>query len=347
MNYREIARKLEISPSALSIIVNHKPGVSDATRQRVIAELQEMGLAHLIKDTEQPAPTPVQSQTLCFLLYKKTGQFLDQHAYVFLLLESIEKEAARHGYHVMIATISSREGLSDGIRRIRGMNPAGIIVFATEMDNEDMLPLLDLSIPIVAMDNDLTTLDCDTVSIDNYMGTYQAIQYLVQNGHKRIGYLKSSDRINSFDERDLGYRAALEQFHLHFLPEDIVMTRYTEGESYQDIKAYLAGSPSLPDAFVTDDDTIAAGAIRALSEHGIHVPHDVSIIGFNDRPLCEISTPAITTINIAVSSLTAASVNALMELIHLPNNTHRRAHSRKICIGTQLIERQSVSNQNG
>lgn len=341
MNYREIASKLNISPASLSLVVNHKPGVSDATRQAVTKQLNEMGLGYLIKKVETPAA--VTTSSLCFLIYKRTGEILDQHPFFLLLLESIEREAAIQGYNVMIATMDCRNDVDEGLHRIHEMNPSGVIIFATEMTADDMRPFMDLSIPVVAMDNDFTTLNCNTVSINNFMGTFQAIEYLVRNHHKRIGYLRSTNRINSFAERELGYITALRRFSLSLAPEDIVSARYTEEGSYQDIRDYLQNTTSLPDAFVTDDDTIASGALRAFSEHGIRIPEDISIIGFNDRPMCETTLPPLTSINVSRSSLAAASVDAICESIRLAETGETRKRSRKIRIGTQLVERGSVS----
>lgn len=96
MTNREIAQKLGISPAALSLIINHKPGVSDSTRDRVLTELQEMGCDNLIK--KAPA---VPSNNLCFIIYKRHGEVLDLHPFFLLLMESIETRARSYGYNIL------------------------------------------------------------------------------------------------------------------------------------------------------------------------------------------------------------------------------------------------------
>lgn len=342
MNYREIASKLHISPAALSLIVNNKPGVSESTRKTVIAQLNEMGLGDMVKKKEEPVTAA--SKTICFLIYKRNGQILDQHPFFLLLLESIEKEAEKHGYTVTLTTVDRRADSDNGINRLRRMSPSGIIIFATEMRNEDILPYLDLDIPLVAMDNDLSTVNCNTVSINNRMGTFQAISCLVKHGHKRIGYLRCNSRISSFEERFSGYQTALREFGLTLSEKDIVTAGYTEENSYQDIRSYLNTNPSLPDAFVSDDDTISSGAIRAFTEKGIRIPEDISIVGFNNRPLCEAIHPTLTTVDIAKTSLAAASVDAVMDAIHLKESGEHIHRSKKVRIGTVLVERSSVAD---
>lgn len=340
MTNREIAEQLGISPAALSLIINNKPGVSNATRERVREQLQEMGMEHLFNKSS----AVTQSKSLCFLIYKRHGEILDQHPFFLLLMENIENQARAYGYNILLCTIDKRKQMQTQIQHINGLNAQGIIVFATEMQDEDMDIFMKLQIPVVALDNDFTRLSCNTIAINNYMGTYQAIEYLVHRGHTRIGYLKSNIRINSFKERHQGYENALAHFHLKFAAEHILILRYTEEGSYQDMKQYLESKkkPELPDAFVCDDDTIAAGVLRALIEYGYHVPKDISLIGFNDRPMCEVTNPPLTSVNVSKHALAVEAVDELIRLIKNQQMMISETRSRKIRIGTKLILRDSV-----
>ncbi len=104
-------------------------------------------------------------------------------------------------------------------------------------------------------------------------------------------------------------------------------------------------SYDIPDAFVCDDDTMAGGALRAFSEHGYKVPEDISIIGFNDRPNCEVTTPPLTSVNVSKHGLAWESVDELMRMIQNPDKFTQESRSRKIRIGTKLIVRNSVSSR--
>ncbi len=237
------------------------------------------------------------------------------------------------------------------IEHLHTLNCQGAVIFGTEMQDEDMDAFLSLHIPLVVMDNDLTRLPCNTISINNQMGTYQAIEHLIQMGHTRIGYLKSQIRINSFKERHQGYVNALTHFGLAFQPEHILTVHYTEEDSYRYLRQYLENHTpeELPDAFVCDDDTMAVGALRAFQEKGIRVPDDISVIGFNDRPTCEETFPPLTSINVSKRSLAFEAVEELIRLIKNQEQTNRQdpineeTRSRKIRIGTKLIIRDSVS----
>lgn len=124
---------------------------------------------------------------------------------------------------------------------------------------------------------------------------------------------------------------------------------YTEEGSYRDIRAFLERKPApqLPTAFVCDDDTIAVGAIRAFSERGIQIPDDISIIGFNDRPSCEVTDPPLTSINVSKHAMAKETVDELIHLLQNRQNVTPENRSRKIRIGTKLLVRQSVAMARG
>jgi LacI family transcriptional regulator len=336
MTNKEIAHKLAISPTALSLVLNNKPGVSDATRERVISELHAMGFSHVIKKNAK------QSTNLCFVIYKKHGEILDQHPFFLLLSESIENSALRYGYSIFLMTIDNRKPIQPQIARLNKMDARGAVIFATEMSEEDTAFFSHLNMPCIALDNDFTYSDINTVAINNQMGTFQAITHLVENGHNQIGYLKCATRISSFQEREKGFEDALAHFGLQMDSEYVFNTRYTEEGSYQDFKKYLGNGRKLPTAFVTDVDTIALGVMKAMHEHGILVPKDVSIVGFDDRPACEISTPPLTSVNVPKNSFGAEAIKALMRLIDRQEEADPKSRSIKSRIGTQLIKRSSV-----
>lgn len=340
MTNKELAKKLGISPAALSLIINHKPGVSEATRTAVLAQLNEMGLDHLVKKVPSPP-----GRNICFIIYKRHGEILDLHPFFLLLMENIENHARTYGYSILLCTIDKRRPMEPQIEHINALDCQGAIIFATEMQDEDMETFRGLRLPMVALDNDFSRLTCNTISINNQMGTFQAIEYLVRNGHSRIGYLKGSMRISSFQERQKGYEDALAYFHSVLRPEDILVVDYTEEGSCRDIRRHLEQSPPLPlpTAFVCDDDTIAVGAIRAFTEKGLKVPEDISIVGFNDRPACQVTVPPLTSVNVSKHAMAAEAVDELMRLIEGRDGAVSEIRSRKIRIGTKLIVRESAA----
>ena len=335
MTHREIARELGISPAALSLIINRKPGVSDATRETVIRKLREMGRGDLLQKKAA-------SDNLAFVIYKRNGAILDAHPFFLLLMEHIENRAREYGCQILLSTVDKRRPLPEQTARLAAMDCRGAIVFATEMEPEDMAPLLSLPFPVIALDNEFATLPCNAVAINNQMGISQAVGFLAGRGLRRIGYLKSSQRISSFAERERAYLDALAALGLTARPGDTVALHFTEEGSYRDMAAFLTAGPDLPDAFVCDDDTIAAGAMRALSEHGLRIPEDISLVGFNDRPSCAFTVPPLTSISISKHDFSYAAVDELIRMIRDARAASPETRCRKLRIGTRLVERETV-----
>lgn len=339
MTNKELAQKLNISPAALSLILNNKAGVSEATRLRVIQEIKDLGYSHLLKIDSQ---SPNTSKNICFVVYKRHGKILDQHPFFLLIIKSIEKQAKKYGYNILFTIIDNKNSLEDEIDNLNEMNPEGIIIFATEMLEDDINYFKNLTAPFVFMDNDFSHLDINTISINNQMGTFNAVEHLVSMGHTKIGYLQSNTSINSFTQREQGYKSALSHFGIDLDPKYIFKINYSEEGSYQDFKQLLTQNIELPTAFISDDDTIASGAMKALLEKGISIPNDISIIGFNDRPVCTLTSPQLTSISVSKSVFGSEAVNLLVKLIeNYKNGTYR---SLKVYVGTNLVERESVKN---
>lgn len=155
-------------------------------------------------------------------------------------------------------------------------------------------------------------------------------------------YLHSLESISSFDERRDGYFSAMKHFHLELPQDDIYYVHYSEEESYQDIYRIFKDSPVHSTAFICDDDTITAGALRAFHMLGYKIPEDISLIGFNDRPNASLTRPSLTTINVPKGAFGTAAVDSIINLISKKQNNNCWTSSLKTRIGTQLVIRDSV-----
>lgn len=335
MTNKELSKLLGVSPATLSLVINNKPGLSQEMRSRVISDLSQMGYTHLIK-TDCTSP---QHRNISFIVYKRSGEILNSNPYFLLLMEGLEKNAMRHGCSITLHVIDKRDLDMSQIDTINYSGSLGAIIFATEMFDDDLNFTRELQMPFLMLDNFFPYDEFDSVAINNEMGTYQAIRHLVDCGHTNIGYLKSSVNISSFSERSNGFHRAASACGITIAKENIYCIRNSEEGSYQDFGKILRGAPQLPTAFVTDDDTLAIGVIRALSEVGYTVPKDVSIIGFNDRPVCQICSPPLSSVRVSTDSLVYEAVELLMRRIH---HSDRCLTPVKIRVSTTLVHRDSV-----
>lgn len=273
-----------------------------------------------------------------FIVYKKHGLVVSDTPFFSELIESIEYAARREKYTVTISYINESDGADD--RRLLQNQPFdGFILLATEMDNKSFQLYRQSDKPLIVLDNDFNAFD--TVVINNQQGAYEATSYLHDMGHAEIGHLKCSVPINNFNERRLGYLKALESFGAS---GDVKFTFEIGSEyetAYSDMLGALKAQRRIPSAFFADNDIIALGAMKAMQQYGIRIPEDVSVVGFDDLPLCKIAEPSLSTVRVNKKRLGSIAMNRLMDKIR--GNVKGDV---KIQVGTQIVKRESVRRKN-
>lgn len=344
MTNKELAKMLNVSEATFSLIINNRPGISEKTRSRVINELNALGYGSLIKSASSVKTKTEFNQSaknIGFIVYKKHGEVVSDSPFFLLLLENIDRYVHSCGYNLLVRMISANSDIEQQIEDLNGANLSGIIIFATEMIAEDMLYFKSFSKSIVILDNDFTHLDYDSVVINNNLGTHQAIKYLFNLGHRKIGYLQSKTLINSFIERGMGYKQAMKTFGLELDKKHHFKLSYAEDKSYQEFCEIIENTNEYPTAFVSDDDTITFGAIRAVREKAPHLLDQISFMGFNDRPICELSVPKITSIVVPKDTFGVITARTLIE--RLEDLTHLNIHDfNKVSVGVHLVVREST-----
>ncbi|AEE97740.1 LacI family DNA-binding transcriptional regulator [Mahella australiensis] len=345
MKVKEIAEKLNVSPATVSLVLNNKPGVSEKTRQRVLQAVAEAGYDTNILSK----PALRDHKAMRFIIYKKHGHVVGDTPFFSALMEGIDLEARKKGYSAVISYINDDQNKNDILRLIKDHPLNGIIILATEMDCNDLQPFIDMPVPVVLLDSFCRDIPLDSVVINNVQGAYNATKHLIDKGHTDIGYLHSSVWINNFDERTDGFLKALSDHNIKFNKKNMFSLESTLDGAYRDMLEILQSNADLPTALFADNDIIAFGAIKALKEKGISIPDEVSIVGFDDMPFCNIIDPPLTTVRVYKQDIGRLAVRRLIEKIRYNSNIFVN-----IEVGTELVERQSVldktrkdNNRNG
>ena len=259
------------------------------------------------------------------------------------LLAGMVRTGREFGYDTVVTNLSLSD--AEEIEQLKREVTTGVILLATELSEEDMKQFDDCEAPLVVIDSWYDNMKYDSVLISNTDSVCQAVEYLFDKGHERVGYLKGTDRITNFYYRQLGFERAHQKRKKPLHSEYDVEIRPMADIAYQDMKQYLEGMKKksedlhtvLPTAYFADNDIIAIGALKALQEAGIRVPEDVSLIGFDDMPFCEMSSPKLTTIRVFKQEMGMIAVKRLLE--HL---AEAKVINTKIQVCTQFIERESV-----
>jgi LacI family transcriptional regulator, purine nucleotide synthesis repressor len=328
---QDIAKIAGVSPGTVSNALNNRKGVGKDTKEKIIKIAEELGYYRSSNKDE--------SKAIRFIIYKKHGYVVSDTPFFSALIEGIERECRAEGYEMLVSHIFCNEDNDEDVREIiKQEQVAGVLILATEMEEADLEPFRQLSVPVILLDSYFKNADFDHIVINNTQGAYQAARYLIEQGHVRIGCLRSSKPINNFNYRYEGYKEALTEENLVGNNDYELMLEPTLEGAYRDMKAILEkGDKKLPTAYFADNDIIALGAIRAMREFGISVPEQVSIIGFDDMPFCEISNPGLTTVRVYKQYIGKTAVRRLIQ--KLEDNDELKL---KIEIKTDIIQRGSV-----
>lgn len=286
--------------------------------------INELGYSYMIQPLLPVSPDLEHSDTalsasvnnISFVLYKDNGKLLGMNSFFPLILEGIEATARKHGYSLNIVNID-RSTLAKDIHYIKDNGSVGFVIFATELQKKQLQEFLSLHLPFVIFDNYFLDQDVYNVKVNNEQGTFLAVKYLHKYGHKKIGYLCSGVNINSFLERQKCALSALKSFG-YKEPEKFFYTIGYANENAETGMDKLLDNVSvdeLPTAFLADNDLVAIGAMQSIKKHGFRIPEDFSIIGYDDRPICGLTDPKLTTIQLPRHKFGAAAVDLLIEQI--------------------------------
>lgn len=348
----DIAKQLNISVAAVSMAINGKKGVSDETRDQVIKVAKEMGYIFKESIKEEVSVEQEKKKFIKLLRLKKHGLVAADTDFFAAVIDGIEEECRRNGYQLLISNFQLNDSSMDILKSDLSEEVEGQVVFATELEEEDVLFLQECRSPFVILDSFFHNQDWNFVLMNNGNATYQAVSHLVKQGHKQIGYLKSSKSIYNFERRFGGYLEAMKVKSLVVRSEDTYELEPTLQGAQRDLENILelletndlslkkSLKKTLPSAFVADNDIIALGAIHAFKKFGIDVPKDISIIGIDDMPFCEMSSPKLTTIKIFKREMGREAVRLLLDVIE-----NKSPYTQKRELNTMLLERESVASK--
>lgn len=332
---RLISEKTGYSRTTVFNVLNGRGGTSKETADRIRKLAEEMQYA------------PVENRKkIKLVVYKDSGTVVDDTPFFSQLFSGIESECRAHSYSLEIAYIyGSEENYESSLAQILGDGADGIILLGTEMNERTFQSYENTSTPVLMCDNRFFSDKSNCVAINNKDAVEHAVGYLISCGHKKIGYLRGATRINNFRERADGMRAALGKNGLPEAFEYTVTLRPSTDKAYQDMKVWLQQPHEMPTAYFADNDLIAFGAMRALQEAGYRIPEDISVVGFDDMPFCEVFNPPLTTVRVNKDTLGRIAVKRLIDEIN--NRKHENAATSTITlIGAQLILRSSVKKLN-
>ncbi|WP_207513705.1 LacI family DNA-binding transcriptional regulator [Longitalea luteola] len=214
-------------------------------------------------------------------------------------LTGMEEVAGRLGYEILI--MHSQENKEKEVanvqmlfdRQVDGLI-ASLSFGTTSLDHFNIF--LNENIPVVFFDRVATTGNNRSVVIDNVGTGYAATHHLIQQGCKRIAIITSHLERNVYADRFTGFRNALHDHGIAF-EDDLLFVKDVTEDAGMEAAGQILNMRKRPDGLFITSDLVAAACMRSLMEHGLQVPHDIAIVGFNNDPVCKVTAPTITTVN--------------------------------------------------
>ncbi|MBQ9563022.1 MAG: LacI family DNA-binding transcriptional regulator [Lachnospiraceae bacterium] len=328
---KELARILGLSEAAVSMALNHKPGVSTATRGRVLKAAQKYGYDFARKKVSG------KKGTICMVIYRRSGAVVSETPFFSALSGGVSLGCKRAGYDLVLRYLYEDEDFDDQLYLISASGFDGLIVLATEMEESLLSHFRQMDLPFVVLDAFMDSPEYNCVLINNLQGAYLATRHLITKCKAQPGYLRSSYPISNFNDRADGFYKAVRSAGMAAGKSIVHRLTPSQDGAYEDMKALLAAGEALARCYFADNDHIAIGAMTALKEAGYRIPEDVAVIGFDDLPVCEFFDPPLTTIHVPADYMGETAVHRLAEMIE-------RAGSLpvKIEVGVTLRRRKSV-----
>lgn len=285
---KDIAKALNVSASTVSRALKDSPEISLDTRKLI----QQYAREHHYKPNVLAVNLRVsRSNTIGVIVPQMVHHFFS------CVLSGIEKAAAEAGFNVLVA--QSNESYEQEVRIIHSFLAArvcGVIAsLAKETSHyEHYQELLDNDIPIVFYDRICTGLKTERVVVDDYAGSFAAVEYMLQTGCKRIFFYGSDPHLEITKNRRNGYLDALKKYKID-LTEDMIHLCDTRERAIAITPDLLEGT-NPPDGFFAINDETASGILYACKMVGKQVPGEVSICGFTDGVIAQNTDPKLTTV---------------------------------------------------
>jgi DNA-binding LacI/PurR family transcriptional regulator len=309
----------------VSRVLNDHPNVRAHTRERVLAAIRELAYR-----PNAAARTLVTRRTHTLgvisvdtMLYGPTS-----------MLYGFER-AAHDAYFVSIASLPAldRRSMLDAVDRFVGQGVEGIVVIATHDSGVAALAHVPPEVPIVALGCG-THATITSVAVDNEAGAATATRYLLGLGHRTVHHIAGPASNLDAEERVGGWRQALREAGA---PEPAVLAGDWSAASGYELGRQLADEPDLT-AIFCGNDTMALGALRALTERGLRIPQDVSVVGFDDVPDASYYMPPLSTVRQDFGEVGRQALNVLVDRM-----SGASAAGLRVRVDTELIVRQSAA----
>jgi LacI family transcriptional regulator len=324
---KDVAREAGVSIATVSRVFNNVGPVDEETRRHVRQIARQL---KYVPNALGRSLSTKRTDAIGLLLPDLFGEFFSE------VLRGSDQTAQQSHYHLVVSSShNNKEEIRAALTMMRG-RVDGLVIMSPHIDAETLNEDLPRSLPVVLLNCYVESSGFDSLNIDNYGGAYAMVRHQLGHGHHRIAVIKGIEKNFDAAERLRGYRKALEEGGVSPDPQLEFAGNFTEASGYDAVKSILRLS-TRPTAIFACNDSMAIGALSALRDHGIRVPEEIAIAGFDDIPIASYLTPTLTSVQVSIHNL---GVRAIETAIHAVRN--KNAHRKQqMLLHTKLSLRQS------
>jgi LacI family transcriptional regulator len=325
----EIARIANVSKTTVSRVLNNKPDVDPATREKILALIDEYDF----QPNAFAKAISLQKSHHIGLLVPHEVEYVFSNPFYTEVMRGVSTEVDRQGYY-MVTCYAHQHNYLDIYKQKR---VDGFVLLSPGSFHQNILEALaGHDVPFVSTALISAEEKTPHVDVDNKEGAVQVMEHLISLGHRRIAYI-SKPSLKSSQDRLAGYLEVMERYNLPHDEDCCPMAKSSSVECGYENTQRLLALPKPPTAIFLANDVMAIGAIQAIQESGLSVPGDVSVVGFDDIPLGRYITPPLTTVRQPAFEKGLQAARILID--HLEN----KAPLRSLILGVELVVRKSTA----
>jgi DNA-binding LacI/PurR family transcriptional regulator len=311
VNMVEVARLANVSQATVSRALHNPELVKESTRKKILEIIKE---TNYVYNSIAADFTRQKNSMIGLIAFTVRGSIQTG------LIEGIQKEIEPTNYSLIIG--NSHFDTDTERRLIKAFQEkkvAGIVVAESTNENHDLLKKVKESgIPVIMTWGMSSDPVFDYIGIDNYHAAYDMTQYLISLGHRTIGFIAGRfDKIDRVRHRFNGYKDALLSAGLPYESDLAIPTSLTALDGQTGMN-HLLSLKNKPTAVFAASDVLAFGAMSAARDHGLSIPEDISICGFDDSELAPFAYPPLTTVHVPTHRMGHLAARAILKKTHHP-----------------------------
>jgi DNA-binding LacI/PurR family transcriptional regulator len=332
MDIRTIALAANVSIATVSRTINGVTTVNPEMAKRVLAVIDELDY---FPNTQARALVSGRSRIFGLIVPEITNPFFPE------LIQGFEDIAVEHGYEILVSsTNNDPRRMSHCIRRMLERKVEGVAVMTFGAEEPLLDQLAKRKVPLVFIDAAPDRPSISVLKVDYHHGIHQSVQHLFTLGHRKIAFIRGPLNLHSARSRATAFSKSLQESGITPNQDWIIEGDHTLEGGIAAMERLLAANP-MPTAVICSNDMTAIGVMHKLYRAGLRVPDDLSVIGFDDIHISEVTIPPLTTIQMSRFELARSAFHALRDHV---DQSETSIPKREYAIQTDLIIRESTGS---